>query len=217
MQRGGAGTALLMAVLVIGVLAVGADYGFRLVMEERVARSAQESLALPAEPDVDLRAFPFTLAFLREHLDEVGIAVDDVAVEGLRMERVDLDFRDVSFEREVFVGSGGTISAAAGRGEVTVTDGALTALLEERGIPLAVEFTGPGIEVRQPTLGLSVSGRLRVEGSGLVFSPDALPELGFEVEIPEVVPGMAYDGITVEEGVATARASLTGTRIDIRV
>jgi LmeA-like phospholipid-binding len=216
MRRGGAGAALLATLLFLVILAAGADYGFRLVMEERVARSAQESLDLPTEPDVDLRAFPFTVAFLREHIDEVGIAVEDVGVEGMRLDRVDLDFRDVSFEREAFVGSGGTITAAAGRGEVTVTDDALSAFLQDQGVPLAVEFTGPGIDVRQPTLDLSVSGRIRVEGSALVFSPQAVPELGFEVTLPEVVPGMAYERITVEEGRATAEASLAGARIEVR-
>jgi hypothetical protein len=216
MRRGGAGAALLATLLLLAVLAAGADYGFRLVMEERVARSAQESLDLPTEPDVDLRAFPFTVAFLREHIDEVGIAIEDVGVEGMRLDGVDLDFRDVSFEREVFVGSGGTITAAAGRGKVRVTDEALSEFLQDQGVPLAVEFTGPGIDVRQPTLDLSVSGRVRVEGSALVFSPQAVPELGFEVDLPEVVPGMAYDRITVEEGRATAEASLAGARFEVR-
>jgi hypothetical protein len=216
MRRGGAGAALLATLLLLAVLAAGADYGFRLVMEERVARSAQESLDLPTEPDIDLRAFPFTVAFLREHIDEVGIAIEDVGVEGMRLDGVDLDFRDVSFEREVFVGSGGTITAAAGRGKVRVTDEALSEFLQDQGVPLAVEFTGPGIDVRQPTLDLSVSGRVRVEGSALVFSPQAVPELGFEVDLPEVVPGMAYDRITVEEGRATAEASLAGARFEVR-
>jgi hypothetical protein len=216
MRRGGAGTALLVTVLILAVLAVGADYGFRLVMEERLARTAQQSLDLPAEPDVDLRAFPFTVAFLREHIDQVGIAVEDVGIEGIRLERVDLDFRDVSFEREAFVGAGGTIAAAAGRGEVTVTDDAVSAIMREQGVPLAVEFTGPGVDVRQPTLDLSVSGRVRVEGSALVFSPRAVPQLGFEVDLPEFVPGMVYEGITVGEGRATAEASLAGTRVEVR-
>jgi len=216
MQRGGAGTALLVTVLVLAVLAIGADYGFRQVMEERLARSARHSLDLPSEPDVDLRAFPFTVAFLRGHIEEVGIAVEDVDVQGLRMERVDLDFGDVSFEREVFVGSGGIIVAAAGRGDVIVTDDAVSAILQDRGVPLAVEFTGPGVDVRQPTLDLSVSGRVRVERSALVFSPQALPQLGFEVDLPEVVPGMVYQRITVDEGRATAEASLAGTRIEVR-
>jgi LmeA-like phospholipid-binding len=216
MRRGGAGAALLATLLLLAVLAAGADYGFRLVMEERVARSAQESLDLPTEPDVDLRAFPFTVAFLREHIDEVGIAIEDVGVEGMRLDGVDLDFRDVSFEREAFVGSGGTITAAAGRGKVRVTDEALSEFLQDQGVPLDVEFTGPGIDVRQPTLDLSVSGRVRVEGSALVFSPQAVPELGFEVDLPEVVPGMAYDRITVEEGRATAEASLAGARFEVR-
>jgi LmeA-like phospholipid-binding len=216
MRRGGAGAALLATLLFLAVLGVGADYGFRLVMEERVARSAQESLDLPTEPDVDLRAFPFIVAFLREHIDEVGIAMEDVRVEGMRLDRVDLDFRDVSFEREAFVGSGGTITAAAGRGEVTVTDDALSELLQDQGVPLDVEFTGPGIDVRQPTLDLSVAGRVRVEGSALVFSPQTVPELGFEVNLPEVVPGMAYERITVEEGRATAEASLAGAHVEVR-
>jgi hypothetical protein len=216
MRRGGAGAALLATLLLLAVLAAGADYGFRLVMEERMARSAQESLDLPTEPDVDLRAFPFTVAFLREHIDEVGIAIEDVGVEGMRLDGVDLDFRDVSFEREAFVGSGGTITAAAGRGKVRVTDEALSEFLQDQGVPLDVEFTGPGIDVRQPTLDLSVSGRVRVEGSALVFSPQAVPELGFEVDLPEVVPGMAYDRITVEEGRATAEASLAGARFEVR-
>lgn len=206
---------LLVLLLVLVVVVVGADYGFRAVMEERVARSAQTELGLPHEPDVDLRAFPFALAFLRRHLDEVGVAAAGVEAEGLRLDRVDLELRDVSFDREAFIGAGGTITAGSGRGEVTVSDDAVSDFLDDEGVPVSVEFTGPGVDVRQSDLGLAVSGRLRLDGSALVFASEAVPQLEFEVGLPQVVPGLTYRRVTIADGQATAVGSLAGATIEV--
>jgi hypothetical protein len=227
----GPGRAILITLVVLLALAVGADIGLRLFTERRLAQSAQVSLGLPQEPDLDLRGFPFLLQFARGRFDSIGVRADDVDAEGLLIERVDLTFEDVSFDRGTLLGGGGTITAGQGTGEAVLDEDEVSSYLQDRDVPVRVRFLGPSIRVSTKvsfdgsTTTASSQGRLQLEDGALVFAADdvqvegsiGIPAaaLSFELPLPEVVPGIAYRGVTVEEGLAVVTASLAGAQIEV--
>ncbi|MDQ4005456.1 MAG: DUF2993 domain-containing protein [Actinomycetota bacterium] len=227
----GPGRAIAVTLVVLVALAVGADFGVRLYTEARLASSAQASLGLPQRPDLDLRGFPFLLQFARGRFDRIGVQADDVQVEGLVIDRIDLTFEDVVFDRRALIGGGGTITSGEGTGEAELGEDAVSRYLQDHDVPVRVRFIGPGIRVSTKisfdgaTTTASSEGPLRLEGGALVFEPDDVSvegsvgvpaaALSFELPLPEVVAGIAYEAVSVEEGIAVVQASLAGAQIEI--
>ena len=227
----GPGRAIAITLVILLALAVGADVGLRLFTERRLAESAQVSLGLPARPDLDLRGFPFLLQFARGRFDAIGVQADDVEAEGLVIDSVDLTFEDVTFDRGTLLGGGGSITAGEGTGEALLTDHEVSSYLQDRDVPVRVRFLGPSIRVSTrvsfdgATTTASSQGQLRVSDGALVFDAEdvtidgtvGIPAaaLSFEIALPEVVPGITYDGVTVEEGLAVVSASLAGAQIEV--
>jgi hypothetical protein len=227
----GPGRAILITLLVVIALLVGADIGFRLYTERRLAQSAQASLGLQQEPDLDLRGFPFLLQFARGRFDAVGVQAEAVRAEDLVIDDVDLTFEDVTFDRGTLLGSGGSITAGEGSGEVELSEEEVSAYLQDHDVPVRVRFLGPQIRVTTKvsfdgsTTTASSQGRLVLEEGSLLFAAEdvqvdgtiGIPAaaLSFELPLPEVVPGIAYEGVTVEEGAAVVSASLAGAQIEV--
>ncbi len=227
----GPGRAIAITLVVLVALAVGADFALRLIAEARLADSAQASLGLPQRPDLDLRGFPFLLQFARGRFERVGVQADDVESEDLVIDRVDLTFEDVVFDRASIFGGGGTITAAGGTGRAELGEDAVSAYLQDHDVPVRVRFLGPEIRVSTKisfdgsTTTASSDGRLELEGDSLVFSAQDVQvegsvgvpaaALSFELPLPEVVNGIAYESVSVEEGVAVVEASLAGAQIDV--
>jgi hypothetical protein len=227
----GPGRAIAVTLIVLIALAVGVDIGLRLFTERRLARSAQVSLGLPQEPDLDLRGFPFLLQFARGRFDAVGIGADDVEAEGLLIDRVDLTFEDVAFDRGTLLGGEGSITAGEGTGEAVLDEDEVSSYLQDHDVPVRVRFLGPAIRVSTrvsfdgSTTTASSQGRLRLVDGALVFEAEEVQvdgsigipaaALSFELPLPEVVPGIAYRDVTVEEGTAVVSASLVGAQIEV--
>ena len=227
----GPGRAIVITLIVLVVLAVGADFALRLVAEARLASSVQGSLGLPQRPDLDLRGFPFLLQFARGRFDHVGVQADDVESEGLVIDRVDLTFEDVVFERASLFGGGGSITAGEGTGQAVLGEEAVSAYLQDHEVPVRVRFLGPEIRVSTTisfdgsTTTASSGGRLELEGNSLVFTAQDVQvegsvgvpaaALSFELPLPEVVSGIAYESVAVEEGSAVVEAGLAGAQIEV--
>jgi hypothetical protein len=227
----GPGRAILVTLVVLVGLAAAGDYGLRLYTEARLAESARVSLGLPTRPDLDLRGFPFVLQFARGRFDRVGVGAERVEAEGLVIDRLDLTFEDVTFDRGALLGGGGSITAGEGSGEAELNEEEVSSYLQQQGVPVRVRFVGPGIEVSTEvnfdgaTTTASSRGRLRLEGRSLVFSPREVEvegsvgvpaaALSFELPLPEVIPGISFHGVSVEEGVAVVEAGLAGAQIEV--
>ncbi|MGH9283965.1 MAG: LmeA family phospholipid-binding protein, partial [Acidimicrobiales bacterium] len=116
----GPGRAILYTLLVVLALSVGADTALRAYVEGRLAGAVQASLALPARPDLDLEGFPFSLSFFRGRFDHVEVAVSDVELESLRLDRVVLRFADVRFVPQQVLSGAARIDARGGTGQAEV-------------------------------------------------------------------------------------------------
>ena len=227
----GPGRAIAVTLIVLVLLTVGADFALRLVAEARLADSVQASLGLPQRPDLDLRGFPFLLQFARGRFERVGVQADGVESEGLVIDRVDLTFEDVVFDRRSLFGGGGSITAGQGTGEALLSEDAVSTYLQDNDVPVRVRFLGPGIRVSTTisfdgaTTTASSDGRLTLESNSLVFTAQDVQvegsvgvpaaALSFELPLPEVVSGIAYESVSVEEGSAVVEASLAGAQIEV--
>ena len=222
-----------IGIVVLLVLVVAGDFGFRAYAESRMASKVQTGLALREKPDLDLRGFPFALAMARGRLSSAGFGADGVVNEGLRVEHVQLDLRTVTFSTSAILSGSAdaTIKARSGDGEATVTQEDLSAFLAERGYAGRILFgrgeatvetaLGPGVDV-------SATGPLRIDDeSRLVFEPQevdagaiegfAIPpsQVAFTFELPKPFQGFRYTGIDVTEGRATLQIAIKDAVIPI--
>jgi hypothetical protein len=210
--------ALIVTLVTLVVIVVGGDLLIGSIAEARLAEAAQQRLGLTERPTVDLQGFPFFYYALRRRFPGASLEVRDVRVQGLAVNRFTLELRDVRFDSTAAIAGGrGTLRAREGSGTVAVTEHALGTYLERQDVPFRVELLGSSrarVSGTATVLGVEVSasaeGRLRVAGGSLEFRPERIDVgdgievpaslLAFRVDLPEVLPGLAYDGITVEDG-----------------
>jgi LmeA-like phospholipid-binding len=206
----------LVALVVLAILAVGADLAIGAIAEARLAERAQNRLGLAERPEVDLKGFPFLLHALRRRFPEVSVEIRDLRVEGLAIDRFVLRLRDVRFGSTAAIAiGGGGVSTREGRGTVEVTEASLGAFLERHDVPFSVQLLGSSrarISGMATALGVEVEasaeGRLTLADGSLEFRPESIEvgdgielpasSLAFQVELPAAVPGLVYEGITVQ-------------------
>ena len=228
----GPGRAILVTLVVLALLALGADVGLRFLAESRLSAAAQDLYALPERPDLDLRGFPFLLQVARSRFEEVAVEVEDVRLEGLDFDRVTLTLEDATFPREALFSGTGVVTSSGGHAEVVIGEDAMSTYLQEQvGAAVRVRFAGPGIRVSTRvsvggvTTTASAGGRVRLEDGALIFSPESVEvdgsigvpaaALAFEAPLPDVVPGVTYERVVVDEGVARVEATLAGAQLEL--
>jgi hypothetical protein len=215
---------LLLVLAILAVVLVGGDLVIGSVAEARLAERAQNRLGLAERPRVDLKGFPFVLHALRRRFPEVSVEARDLRVQGLAIDRFVLRLRDVRFGSTAAIAGGdGTLSAGGGQGSVELTQASLVAFLERHDVPLRVELLGSSrarvsgvATVLGAEVEASAEGELALTDGSLEFRPERIEvgddgievpasALAFQVELPAAVPGIVYEGITVER----ARAVLS--------
>ena len=216
---------LAVSLLVLAVVLVGADFGFRLWAETVVADRIDEALGLPQRPDVDLHGFPFTVQVVQSRFPRADLEMEGLRVGGLVFRRAALELHRVRFPRgRLFSPGPATIRARSGRAVAEVTDDAVTEYLRRQGLPLTVEFVGPevrasgtieafGFEVQA-----SATTELSISDGALVFEPQEIEvgeqvtipasALRFEIPLPQPIDGVRFDRLTVRDGVARVEGDL---------
>jgi len=227
----GPGRPILITLLVLAAIGAGADFGARALAEARLASSIQGSMGLQQRPDIELEGFPFLLQAARGRLEALSVELRDVEAEGMALERVTLSFEDLVFDGVALVSGSGTVASRGGTAQVVLTEDALSGYLQEQGTPVEVRLRGPDIRVATRidtgarTTTATAEGPVRVESGRLVFSPEDVQiegsvgvpaaALAFDVPIPELVPGIVYQRVLIQDGVAAIEASLAGAELDL--
>ncbi len=219
---------LLIVLLVVVLLLLAGDFGFKAYAESKFASNIQQGMGLEDKPGLSLGGFPFTLAMTRGELPSARVEADGVMNEGLRVERVEIDLRTVTFDTgAVLAGRANTIRAASGEGEATVTAEDMTAYLNMQGYAGRIAFGANVATVDTSILGVVVTakGPLRITEGSLVFEPTEanaggveipLQDVGFTFELPRPFEGFRYTGIEVVEGRATLQIELQNAVIQIQ-
>ncbi len=227
----GPGRAIVIVLLVLAAIGIGVDAGARAVAESRLASSVQAALDLPEEPDIELQGFPFLLQVARGRLEALEVQLDDVDAEGLNLDHVTLSFEELTFDRVALLRGSGTVSVSSGSAQAVVTEDDLSTYLQEEGTPVRVRLDGPDIRVTtristgEQTTTATAQGPVRVEDGRLVFSPDQVKvegsvgvpaaALAFDVVLPDLVPGIRYGSVLVNDGIAAIEADLDQTELGL--
>lgn len=222
-----------IVLVILAILALGGDLVLGSVAEARLAEVAQDRLGLTHRPTVDLEGFPFFLYAVRRRFPAASLEVRDIRARGLTVDRFTLELRDVRLDSMAsLTGGEGTITASRGRGTVEVTQESLGAYLERVGVPFRIEFVGSSrVRVSGTATALgkdveaSAEGELAVTEGSLEFRPERIEvgdgirvppsALAFRVDLPEVVPRLAYGGITLEGGRAILSFRIRGAVVPL--
>lgn len=228
----GPGRAIVVTVLVVAALLVAADVGLRFWAQAWIEDRVGAALGISEPVDLALGGFPFLPAFLRGHFDEVTVEVDGLEREGIRLERVTLDLRDVRFDRaDLIARRAGEVTVAGGSGQVEILEADLNAWLGQQGSAVSVDLLGPRVRAsaivsaggQEATA--SATGRLRLEGGALAFDPGSVQveggfgvppaALAFTIALPPVLPGVSYRSLEITAEALRLELSLEGATLDV--
>ena len=227
----GPGRAIFLTLLALAAIGVGVDAGARNIAEARLASSVQSALGLPDRPDIQLQGFPFLLQVARGRLAALEVGLREVEAEGLILDRVTMSFEELTFDRFSLLRGAGTVSVSSGSAQAVVTEDDLSTYLQEQGTPVRVRLGGPGIRVStristgQQTTTATAEGGVRVEEGRLVFSPEEVEvegtvgvpaaALAFDIALPDLVSGIRYESVLVNDGIAAVEADLVDTELTL--
>lgn len=228
---------LVIAVVILGVLFVGANiYGER-VAEDRIADAVRDTFSLEERPTVDLRAFPIVLSIVRGRVAGVEFFVDDLTVEGLRIRDLDVTLEDLAISGGLL---GGSLSATVAGGSVGVRirQSDVNAYLKDQGEDARVRLAEGTVRVRVRGVLLGArrtvraTGALRLRGTTLRFVPervtvdgdppppglerDARRRARFAVEIPELPGGFRLERVEPHRRFLELGAVLADDEIELR-
>jgi DUF2993 family protein len=228
--------ALLIALIVLGIVGVAADFAAGRVFESRTRSAVQRHFSLTKQPAVEVRDFPFLLSLARGKLRTVDVAVADVRTDGLTIDDLQLTLHDIAIPRSVMAGRSGTVTVAGVGGRLRLSEQEVNRLLAERleGAKVQLDQRGMQIEARREFLGQQVDalirGRLDARAGKLVFTPQQVDAgaVSLPVEILNQIRGQPFEyplpplpGGLVPQGIVTEPDALvvTGTlgALDIAV
>jgi hypothetical protein len=220
---------LLIAVVVLLILGVAADFAAARVFEDRVTEVLQREYDLDRRPVVQVRDFPFLPQLATGRLENVDVAADDVQAGGVTAARLVLHLHDVRVPRDVLLGERGRVEVGRADGQVELTEAEVNRLLADRapGASLDVGEDEVRVRLRTELLGQPVeavaTGRLGASRGAIAFAPEKVelggldpalesqvaPLLAVRVPLPELPAGLRLEGVDTRPGtvVITGRAA----------
>lgn len=195
--------ALFWSLVVIAVLAVGADRLGDYAAERVVASRVQSSQGLAHTPEVTIAGFPFLTQLARQHFDRVTATTTDVTVgQGQRrvvLSKVAITFADVTTNRDFsrFEAATGKARATVSYPELSKVLGITTTYAGKGRVKASKKFTVLG-----RTLAPSITVKPRLLDGALGFTnatldgslPDPVAEVlraVFDVDLP--LSGVPFD------------------------
>lgn len=209
---------LLVVVAVLAAVLVGADFGLRLLAEQRVATQLQASLELKAKPHVSLGGWPFVTHLLSGELPSASARSSGLVVGGVHVASVALELRDLRFSPSAIASRRRfDITVASGSGSVDLTGDDVTRILRDRGIPLTVRFSGGRALVTSPDSPGEAAANLSLSRGGflVVAAADAATPVHVAVPLPTLIDGLRYTAVEVDGEVGVVRFRLTRSTVEV--
>jgi LmeA-like phospholipid-binding len=226
---------LLVAVVVLVLLGVGADFVTARVFEDRVTEALQREYDLGRRPVVQVRDFPFLPHLATGRFSTIDVAASDATARGINAAQLQLTLHGVRVPRDVLLGEGGRVTVDRADGTVELTEAEVNRLLADRlqGGTLAIEEDGVEVRTQVQLLGqpleVLVSGTLGARDGGVTFTPEEI-RLGdrgrlapaqedllssrftFQVPLPELPAGVRLERVDTRPGtvVLSGRAASVG-------
>lgn len=209
----------LVALLLLVLLLVVVDRVAVSVAEGQIADRVQTSQSLPQRPSADIAGFPFLTQVLRGRYKQVGLQVQGLEREGLRLSDIRLDAEGVRVDPgDLISGTVSSVPVDHARGEVLVSYEDLNAYLANRVEVPKITVARDGQDLRVtgtvelPLLNrpVSLSGNARIDiaGDDVTLLPEAVQTVtGF---LPDFAEGSAREALTV-------RFSIDGLPLGVRL
>jgi hypothetical protein len=213
---------LLLALLLLGALAVGGELAVAATAEQQTAERISEALGAPTE--VALVGRPVTYWLVVGRIPQVEISARGVPLEGTSasLQQLDATLNDVAVDLGNLVREGRDVPVDTGEGTFTgqLAQQEATQLL---GLPLGqVAFADGQAQLR--IAGIALSGSVVVEEGDVVVRPDlgalgavarlALRNVGDLRFRPPLPPGAELQAIEVGDGVLRLRGSIARTPLE---
>jgi hypothetical protein len=225
---------LLVAVVILLILGVAADFAAARVFEDRVTDTLQHEYDLDRRPVVQVRDFPFLPHLASGRLSTVDVAATDVRARGVNAARLLLHLHDVRVPRDVLLGERGGVEVGRADGQVELTEAEVNRLLARQlpGASLAVDQDGVRVRLRTELLGqpleVVATGKLAVRGNAVAFTPTSVrlgngldpalesqvaPRLTFQVPLPELPAGLKLQRVDTRPGTVVLDGQATAVRV----
>ncbi|HYU58243.1 MAG TPA: DUF2993 domain-containing protein [Actinomycetota bacterium] len=222
-----------LVIIIVAVLAaVAADFVLRFWTQSWVKSEIASDLDARGGATVSAGGFPFALQALRGHVNSASVTAEDFTVDGLRVERLDMDVKLVKFPLLTMLTRGdATLTISRGRGTATVTDDDVTAWLSFQDYPGRVTFLADGnvqvdvmANVGGQQLEVTATGPVRIDQEQLIFEPKSASSGGTEVpleavafafDLPPMFEGFTYRQIEVRGGTAELGVGVRDGRLAI--
>jgi hypothetical protein len=225
---------LLIAVVILLILGVAADFAAARVFEDRVTDTLQREYDLDRRPVVQVRDFPFLPHLASGRFSTVDVAATDVRARGVNAARLVLHLHDVRVPRDVLLGEPGGVDVGRADGQVELTEAEVNRLLARQlpGASLAVGQDGVRVRLRTELLGqpleVVAAGKLAARGNAVAFTPTSVrlgngldpalesqvaPRLTFQVPLPELPAGLKLERVDTRPGTVVLDGKATAVRV----
>jgi hypothetical protein len=225
---------LLIAVVILLILGVAADFAAARVFEDRVTETLQREYDLDRRPVVQVRDFPFLPHLASGRFSTVDVAATDVRAGGVNAARLVLHLHDVRVPRDVLLGEPGGVDVGRADGQVELTEAEVNRLLARQlpGASLTVGRDGVRVRLRTELLGqpleVVATGNLAVRGNAVAFTPRSVrlgngldpalesqvaPRLTFQVPLPELPAGLKLQRVDTRPGTVILDGTATAVRV----
>jgi hypothetical protein len=225
---------LLIAVVILLILGVAADFAAARVFEDRVTDTLQREYDLDRRPVVQVRDFPFLPHLASGRFSTVDVAATDVWARGVNAARLVLHLHDVRVPRDVLLGEPGGVDVGRADGQVELTEAEVNRLLARQlpGASLAVDQDGVRVRLRTELLGqpleVVATGKLAARGNAVAFTPRSVrlgngldpalesqvaPRLTFQVPLPELPAGLKLERVDTRPGTVVLDGKATAVRV----
>jgi hypothetical protein len=225
---------LLIAVVILLILGVAADFAAARVFEDRVTDTLQREYDLDRRPVVQVRDFPFLPHLASGRLSTVDVAATDVRARGVNAARLVLHLHDVRVPRDVLLGEPGGVQVGRADGQVELTEAEVNRLLARQlpGASLTVGQDGVRVRLRTALLGqpleVVATGTLAVRGDAVAFTPRSVrlgngldpalesqvaPRLTFQVPLPQLPAGLKLQRVDTRPGTVVLDGTATAVRV----
>jgi hypothetical protein len=191
---------LTVFLLVLGLLALGADVLARRTAEEQIAGRLQDAFDLESEPDVSIEGMPFLVDLLKGEISTIEMASRNVRTEAITLDEVTLDLRGVRFSLDDVIDGSGRVTARRGEGSATITERNLNEALAAAGAPFTVTLDSEGLTATSESAGIEASVDPSIEGNELSLNAEGLGSV--PVQLPNLGGRVTYESVALADGSA---------------
>jgi hypothetical protein len=224
---------LAVFLIVLLVLAVVADFGARVLIENLAGRALASRRGVNGSVDISLGGFPFLLHLKDREFSSVTVEAEDVrggsfaAASGIsaqseaRIDSVLLDMRDVTIRGNLWGEEPDrAVTATSGEGTASIGTASLNRMVpEEYGARLTLLDGAVRVTAETPTGEQSAevaADQVRIDPEQGTLVIEAPPPVGgILIPLPELVRGIRFGSVEVERGSIDLTFALSDVRLEL--